>query len=226
MLLSILLLAVLVLIFGFSAYGFYKQSKDVKMAKWARKNKTNARILLVFFNVLMAMIGVSIGMLCTKLNLHLSVYTIYAGLGLFIFGTVFFPSSDKGSPDIYKRYRRKQFLSLCRVAGSSLAMIAFANEYMGGNTAGLVTTAGVSPVILIILASLGLIVFGVIILALSCSLACNGYDGAAMLVFFGGGSALIVGYVLLLVRIVQKNRERKTGQVRKPSPEDALDEPM
>lgn len=226
MLLSILLFAALMLIFGFSAYSFYKRSKHVKMAKWARKNKTNARLLLVLFNISMSLIGVSVGLLCSKLNLHLSVYTIYIGLGLFVFGTLFFPSSEKGSTDMYDRYKRKQFLSLCRVAGSSLAMIAFANEFIGGHSAELLTTAGVSPVILIILASLGLLIFGVMILALSCGLACNGYEGAALLLLFGGGGGLIVGYIFLLLRIVRKNREQKSGQVSRASSADALDELM
>jgi len=224
MVLSILLLAALVLLFGFSAYGFYKRSKHVKMAKWARKNKGNARFLLVLFNVSMALIGVSLGMLCSKLDLHLSVYTIYVGLGLFVFGTVFFPSSEKGSADLYGRYRRKQILALCRVAGSSLAMIAFANEFIGGHSADLVTTAAVSPVVLIILATLGLVIFGVMILAFSCGLACNGYEGAAMLLLFGGGFVLIVGYILLLLRIIRKGKERKVAQGRRPSSADALDE--
>src|SRR3989338_2046534 len=223
MFLTILLLVILVLLFGYSAYGFYKRSKHVKMARWARKNKGNARLLLVLFNVSMALIGVSLGLLCSRLDLHLSVYTLYIGLGLFIFGTVFFPSSEKGGSDLYGRYRRKQILSLCRVAGSSTAMIAFANEFMGGQAVDLITTAGVSPVVLIILASLGLVIFGVMILALICGLACNGYEGAALLVLFGGGITFITGYILLLLRIMRKNKERREAQNRRPSSIDALD---
>ena len=198
MLLPTTLLIILAVIFTYSAFHFYKSSKNLELAKWARKNNGRARLLLVIINLSMALVGVTIGLLCSKMNLQLSEYTIYVGLGMFMVGTVFFPSNSKNGFEVAGRYRKKQILSLLRVGGSSLAMIAFANEFIGGSSASLVTTAGISPVVLIIFATVGLVVFGALILALSCGLACNGYEGAATLLLFGGTIGLIIAYVVLI----------------------------
>lgn len=224
MLLTITLLLILVLLFSYSAYHFYKSSKNLDLAKWARKNNGRARLLLVIFNLSMALIGVSIGLLCSKMNLQLNEYTIYVGLGMFIIGTVLFPSNSKNGFEVAGRYRKKQILSLFRVGGSSLAMIAFANEFIGGSSASLVTTAGISPVVLIIFATVGLLVFGALILALSCGLACNGYEGAAMLVLVGGTTGLIVSYVILIRKIHRRSKDKNKDSRKSIEREDILDD--
>ncbi|MDX2362051.1 MAG: hypothetical protein QNK23_14675 [Crocinitomicaceae bacterium] len=224
MVLAIIALSILAGLFSYSAYHFYKHSKHLNVAKWARKNKSYARLLLVIFNLSMVVIGASIGLLFSSLNLQLSEYTIYVGLGLFIFGTVFFPSSEKGGVQVIGRYRRKQFLSLCRIGGSSLAMIAFANQFIGDSSSSLVTTAGASPVLLIILASVGLVIFGAIILALSCGLACNGYEGAAMLLLFGGTIGLITAYVLLIRKINRNRKDQEKSSHGSATRADVLDD--
>ena len=224
MILTLLLFGVLALIFGYAAFQIYRTSKKIKLAKWARKNKTQARWILVAFNLAMALTGICIGLLLTKLNIQINQYAIYLGLAIFVLGTFLFPSNDKSSPDIAGRYRKKQLLSALRVLGSSLALIAFANGYFGETEQILVNQSSAGPVLLIILASLGLVAFGFGILVLSCGIACNGYEAVALMVLVGGSGGLITLYVFVLRKIIKNSKKRRNPMLNYEPQPDLLDD--
>lgn len=208
---SIVLCCLLAGIFAFSAFKIY-QKGNLKLAKWARRNKKEARWVLVGFNLAMALTGVSLGLALSKMNLKLGEPAMYFGLGIFAVGTLLFPSKDKNDPKIALRYQKKRILSVLRIGGSALAMIAFANIFLAPDHQELVHEAAVHPAVWVILATAGLVLFGFLILAFSCGLACNGYEGAALTLLIGGGAGLIILYIWVLRKIFEKNKKQKQQQ--------------
>ena len=210
MVLSVVLCVLLTGVFAFAAFKIYKNSENLKLAKWARRNKTEARWILVGFNLAMALTGVSLGFALSNMGLTIGEPALYTGLGIFLIGTILFPSKAKSDPKIAFRYRRKQLLTVMRIGGSALALIAYTNTFMADNGDELYQQAAVHPAVWVILATAGLVLFGFLILALSCGLACNGYEGAALTLLIGGGAGLIILYVWVLRKIFDNHRKQKS----------------
>ena len=218
---SIVLLVLLMASFAFVAFKFYQRAKSLsltsasgtlKYAKWARSNKKEARWILLVFNIAMMVCGLCIGLACHRSGLSLGKPMIYVGIGMFLIGTFLFPDKDKADPNIATRYRKKKILSVLRIAGSSLAIMAYVNSYLMTENGEMVQEASVDVVILIVLATAGLLIFGYAILALSCGIACSGYEGLAIVVLVGGISGLIVLYVWTIRRILNMKKKQKPKQ--------------
>lgn len=219
MLLTIIIFVSSILLSGFLAVKTYRILRKKKLANWARSNKKEARWLLVFFNLLMIVLGISIGLLCVKLDLKLNENVGYVALGIFVLLTYVFPSKSKVFGELAGRYEKKQKMTVLRVAASIVALIVFTSSWGQGVVDGNSLHAGIGPAGLIVLATLGLFVLGAAVLVLSCGIACNGYEGAALVVLICGWGGLITLYVLTIRKINRNHRQKGL----KPSQRTNLD---
>jgi len=208
---TIITLISIIAVSGYAAYLHYRHLRYHELSKWARVNRLKARWMLVAFNLAMSVCGAALGLLCMRIGLQMSEGVLYTGLVLFALGTLFYPNMNRSEKGIATRYRRRQIMTGLRVSGATIACIAFANLYTTDMNGVTVQEAAVHPAILIVLCTLGLIAFGFLILVLSCSLACQGYDGLALTVFVFGIGGLIFLYVWLLIRIQRKHQQRKNN---------------
>lgn len=213
---SIVFFVLLMASFAFLAFKVYQRADTLSMtsgtlayAKWARSNKTEARWILLVFNIAMMTCGLCIGLVCYRAGLRLGEPMIYVGLGLFLLGTILFPTKEKSDPKIATRYRKKRWLSILKIAGSTLALMAYTTNYLITESTVTVNEASIDSVILVIFATVGLLLFGYGILALSCGLACAGHEGIAILVLFGGISGVIILYIWALRRIFKRKKKTK-----------------
>ena len=92
-------------------------------------------------------------------------------------------------------------------------MIGYTNSVVGGSAAGTATLASVHPALWIVLATFGLLIFGFIILAFSCALACEGYEAAALMLAVLGIGGLITLYVLGVIRWGKQMKARQEGKI-------------
>lgn len=85
-------------------------------------------------------------------------------------------------------------------------------EYIGGKLSGNQQRAENAG--LIILAIVGALGLFYLVLSLSCSLSCNGNDGAALAVALLGGAAVAVGLIFILRGIRRKNTRERTSHLK------------
>jgi len=221
MVLQITLLIVSIIIAGYLAIRMAKVVRQRKLAKWARTNKRDARLMLVGFNLTMVLIGVSLGLLCGYLGLKFDKRIIWLTSAIFLIATLLFPSKFKGDPNIAGRYERKQRLTILRITASGVGVVTFANQFVRVPATRTVHMSA-GPAILIVLLTLGFIVVGLAILALSCGIICNGHESLGLMVLFFGWSGLIALYVFGVRKIIY--RERKQEHVKYRQSPDLLDD--
>ena len=209
MILEISLLALLILFSSYVAYRVYRHIPVNDVAKWARKNKRTARWMLVAFNLALSVLGVTIGLLCSSLDLQMSEGVLYAGLGFFAIGTILYPSKKKGTSEIVGRLGKRRWMTGLRLAGGAVASIAFANIFISGEVSLVTSEAYVHPAVWIVLSTIGLLALGFGILVLSCGLACSGYESAALLLAIGGTGGLVFLYVFVILKIIKNNKKNK-----------------
>ena len=85
-------------------------------------------------------------------------------------------------------------------------------EYIGGKLSGNQQRAENAG--LILLAIVGALGLFYLVLSLSCSLSCNGNDGAALAVALLGGAAIAVGLIFIIRGIRRKNIREKTSHLK------------
>jgi hypothetical protein len=209
MILKIAFLTLAILFSGYVAFKIYRFVPVNNIAKWARRNKGSARWLLVVFNLAMAVLGVTIGLLCSTLDLHMNESVLYAGLGLFAIGTVFYPSRKKGTFEIAGRLGKRRVMTALRLSGGAIAAISFANIFLSGHVELVTSEAAVHPAFWIVLSTLGLVALGFGVLVLSCGLACNGYETAALVLAVGGVGGLVALYVVIIVKVMKNHKKRQ-----------------
>ncbi len=85
-------------------------------------------------------------------------------------------------------------------------------EYIGGKLSG--NSQRADDAGLIILAVIGALGLFYLVLSLSCSLSCNGNDGAAAAVALIGGAAIALGLIFIIRGIRRKNIREKTTHLK------------
>ncbi len=198
-----------------------RKGRSKKISRWANKNKTKARIALVFSHGLLSSCAYFMGKLMADNHIFTSDLMMKASLGLGIASIAAYPFKKSQNKFFKHSYFKQKMADSLIILSTFLSVLSFSSDHHKKNMEQIsnpmsqqisgVTINNVdettsdekkeghlgAQIGLFLLLTIAVCFAAAGISVLSCSLACSGNELGALVLFMGGGYALLLTYVLL-----------------------------